>query len=283
MYFYRANAHALGGTISRPSESVLETQASVSLPTTGGCSCSEAKDFNHKGLVTFKSARVEVNGSDFTHPDPKSGAQVYSIRVSAVIEELNILDMVTADRVVARLTSEHAIHPTNPKQSESQPSFIPLGSSFENLRIAGQPVEVEYAHGTFAKQPTYEGFKKRLKSRDLECSQRLIGSGIAKNGKHPHLQPLRDRYDALLKDPEKDGGMVLCSIVKSLKPRKTGELEVHGSIIVVPHFGTIYLGEILLSQSTRLMNMLRLEMGSPDAGSLAVGFLEGTGTGYPPQ
>ena len=77
--------------------------------------------------------------------------------------------------------------------------------------------------------------------------------------------------------------MVLCSMVKSLKPRKTGEMKVHGPIIVVPHFGTIYIGEILLSQNTRFVNMLRLELGSPDAGSVVAGFTEGTGTGYPPH
>src|ERR1700694_821447 len=215
MYFYRANAHALGGTLSRPSPFVLEAQAAVSLSPIGGCSCSQAQNFDHKGSVSFKSARVEVNGSDFSHPDTdKAGAQIYSIRISAVIEGLNILDMVTADRVVARLTSEHAIHPTDPSKSEAQPSFIPLGSFFENLRIAGQPVEVEYAHATFRSEPTYAKFKERLIGNDTEYFKQLIVSGIGTNGKYPHLKPLHDRYEALLKNPEKDGGMILCSIVK---------------------------------------------------------------------
>jgi hypothetical protein len=145
---------------------------------------------------------------------------------------------------------------------------------------------VEFAHETFCNRPTYGGFKEGLADKDpkisSEYNQRILGSGI-RTSTHLHLNTLAKRYKDLQGNSKKDGGAILCSIVKDLKPPKSVSLDAHGPIIVVPHFGTIYLGEMLVEKHTRLLSMIRLEMGSPDAARITVAAGEGAPLGYPPQ
>jgi hypothetical protein len=54
-----------------------------------------------------------------------------------------------------------------------------------------------------------------------------------------------------------------------------------GYAITVPHVGTIYLAELFVSENTKRLNMLRVELGSPVAGSLAVSGPETNGDWYP--
>jgi hypothetical protein len=50
---------------------------------------------------------------------------------------------------------------------------------------------------------------------------------------------------------------------------------------VVPNFGKIYLGEVHMIHNTRRVTMMRLELGSPVAGSIALGGGSGNGLPYP--
>jgi hypothetical protein len=249
------------------------------LPPTGGHRSAHVRDFNFKGIISFKSARVDVTGNEYEDKDNKN-ARTYATRIYTTIEDLNILDMVTADRVVTRLASEHKA------DSEPQPAFIPTGSSFDNLKIAGYPIHVEFGHDIFSHHRTYNDFTKDLKDSKnpacKDCYECILGSRIPDDAP-VHLHPLRDRYRDLQKNPANDGGMVLCSIVKNLQHPNTSDLKVHGPIIVVPHFGTVYLGQYLLQPHGRLLSMIRVAMGSPDSGVLDVGFGDGSGLPYPPH
>ena len=67
----------------------------------------------------------------------------YNSSVTATIEGLNILDMVTADRIVARVTSKQRL-------DEEEPTILSIGSRIENLRIAGCPIQVDLDNELFA-------------------------------------------------------------------------------------------------------------------------------------
>jgi len=98
-----------------------------------------------------------------------------------VVERLNILDVLTADRVVARLTSEHA-----PKNKEGH--VITLRTKFENLRISGYAAEVEFDHSFFLSRATFDELSKN--AAELKNSGRMA---------------------------QESHGVILCSLVKSLK------------------------------------------------------------------
>jgi hypothetical protein len=234
-FHYRAEGHAFSGEFNRPAKHMIDALAGTCLPLTGGQGRAQADGFQLPQLVSIGKAYSHVSGS-------KSADGTHTSHSTSVVEGLNILDVVTADRVVARLTSEHA-----PKESEGH--IIALGSKFENLRISGCPVEVEFDHDLFLKHKTFDALSKNLASHK-------------KSGKMP------------------EGGVILCTLVKSLKVNCPG-VKVDGHVIRVPHFGKIYVGEVLVEHRFKRLSMLHLQLGSPQEGLLNVTETCINGTHFP--
>src|SRR5260370_38894652 len=114
-FLYHAEAFGASGSITLPHQEVLDVQASVSLPLTGGHAKSRVENFRHRNLISFEAAESHVVGS-YSAKDKAHGTLSTSM-----IEGLNIMDIVTCDRIVARVTTKHA-------DDGSEPSIIPLGS-----------------------------------------------------------------------------------------------------------------------------------------------------------
>ena len=130
MYLYHADALALGGTVVRPVPDIIESQVACSLPTAGGTASSRSGRFEYKGLISFESAQSSLTGNVET----RNGVPFNVTRVSVVIEGLNILHMVMADRIVARLAAEHG--PKEPNRP-SEPKI--LSPDAEALRRRAEP------------------------------------------------------------------------------------------------------------------------------------------------
>jgi len=132
---YKASAQGVSGAITRPFQQVIPTQVSVALPERGGYSTDRAGAFNFQSILSFASAEAVVSGS--IGRDETS----FDTIATVTIEGLNVLGMVTADRIVARIASSH--------RNREQSSFLALGSYFENLRIGGHPVNIVLDFGAF--------------------------------------------------------------------------------------------------------------------------------------
>lgn len=76
---------------------------------------------------------------------------------------------------------------------------------------------------------------------------------------------------------------ILCSIVnlKGMKTECPGVVR-KGHSFIIPKFGKLFLGEILLEHGRRTLTMVRFELGSPVSGSGTVVALDGNGQPYPP-
>lgn len=249
-FLYHAHGHALSGLITRPINHVIEVQAGMSLPTIGGHGNSAASNFRFQEMISFRNAYTHVSGS----VNDQDGSN--TTQATTTIEDLNILDVVTADRVVARMSSERG-----PKDKESRILF--LGSKFQNLRIAGNTTDVDLNHELFQRMDTFDGLKKEFKSN----------SEFRKMTEDPFQSGDKQK----LPDPE---GVLLCSLVKDMKTsaagvRKTG----HG--FDVPQFGKVYVGEVHVENHKRTLTMLRLELGSPVGGQLVVCQIQGNGMPWP--
>ena len=74
--------------------------------------------------------------------------------------------------------------------------------------------------------------------------------------------------------------MMRCSLIDKIQHKLS---QPHGDqqILVVPNFGHIYLGEVHIKDNERRITMMRLELGSPVAGSIALGGGSGNGTNFP--
>lgn len=250
-YFYNAHGHALSVAFTRPFQHTIDVQAGMSLPTTGGYGAASVSDFRFKEIVSFKRASTQVSGSFDEHD------KSYTTMVSVAIEGLNLLEMVTADRVVARIASRHPV-------DEREPHIVLVGSHFENLRIAGCEVNVEMDQELFLRIDTFKALLKELDSNE----------GFRKMALNPyHAEKPQERPG--------DCGTVLCSLVKNIDVKCPG-VRRDGHVLTVPEFGRIFLAEVVAEDSHRILTMLRFELGSPNGGSGTAGQGQANGQTIPP-
>jgi hypothetical protein len=237
-FHFHALGHALSGTFHRPFSHVIDAQAATSLPSIGGHANARVENFRAHHFASFKVGHSHVSGSWM---DEKSVAT----HASSTLEMLSILDFITADRVVARLTSEG-------KQGQRETHIIALGSGFENLRIAGHSVKVTLRHDLFLKCPTYEDMRKLVASD--KDSGKIVATG---------------------------DGVTLCSLVDKIETDIPGA-EIKGHTLRIPHFGLVSLAEVFAVPGTRTLTMIRVKLGSPDCGQLTVAEVVSEGQPWPP-
>jgi hypothetical protein len=250
-YLYNAQGHGVSAQFVRPFQQTIDVQAGMSLSTTGGYGFVRVTDFRYKGFLSFKSASTQVSGS-FHHKDNS-----HTTLVSVDVEGLNVFDVLTADRVVARIASRHVV-------DTPEPEIVFVGSYFENLRIAGCLVECDLDHDLFLRLDTFRKFRDELQS-NKKLQQTALDPYHTGT-----LQPLPDK-----------SGMVLCSLVKDMKVDCPGVEQV-GHVFYVREFGKIYLAEVVTEDSHRILTMLRFELGSPGGGSGTASQGQSNGQQYPP-
>jgi len=101
-FAFHANAYALNASFHRPAACQIEAQAATCVPIFGGHAHSCAMDFCVPRLARFRSAQSHVSGS-------MQDEHTATTQAITTILGLNIMDVITADRIVARLTSEHKL------------------------------------------------------------------------------------------------------------------------------------------------------------------------------
>jgi hypothetical protein len=235
-FHYRASAHAFSGNITRPFQQHLEIQAPITLPSIGGHGHSSVENFQFRELFTFKKGYTHVSGSQ-----ENDGS--YNTLVTATVEGLNVFDVLTADRIVARLHSKHG-----KDVSEGEVSLV--GSKFENLRILGCRVDLDIDFDLFENALTFEK---------------------AKSGK---LRKIGD-------EPLKSDHIIASTCIKELKIACPG-VKPLGHGFHIKCFGNVFFGEVLIKHGEKTITMIRLEMGSAVAGSGTVVEASSNGSPYPP-
>jgi hypothetical protein len=250
-FLYHAEAVAASGYITLPVQETMEIQGSVALPITGGHGSVRVENCRHRSYFSFHSAESHVVGS-YSARD-----KAYGTLATTTIEGLNIMDVVTCDRVVARLTTKHP-------EDASEPSYIPLGSRFENLRIAGHKIDVELATDLFAENHTWGKLTKAY-AKDKKFKEELqrLRPGAAKSNEFPGSK-----------------GMLSCTLARNLERLPAG-LSNNGHGIYVPHFGTVYLGEYFATPHMHRLLMVHVDLGCSIEGCYGSGGAGGNGS-WPP-
>jgi hypothetical protein len=239
-FHFHALAHALSGEFRHPLWSIIPARASAALSTIGGHALSEERAFHFQDFVCFKSAHTFVSGK-------RRRDETYATHASTVVKGLNILGVVTADKIVSRLTSVH-----RPRDPEGH--ILAEDSRFEGLKINGQEVKVTLRHDLLVKCETFADLAK----------------GIAGDKKSGKIVGLDD-----------DRKVALCSLVEKIET-KLGGVDAKQHVIEVKNFGKIFLAEVFTSPGTRTLTMLRLELGSPHVANLTVAETTTNGQPMPP-
>jgi hypothetical protein len=241
-YYFHAEGHAFSAHFVRPVDVPIPAQASVSLPDIGGFAHSSMDKFEIPRLVSFQSAVTHVSGSWQDKDTATTSA-------TCTVEGLKLLDFLSVDRMVARVTAEYKL---DKKNNESH--IIALGSHFENLRLGGHKVDVTLRHDLLIKSRTFEDLRKNI-------------AGDAKSRKIAFVR----------------NGSAICSLVEKIDTdlAKVSGVEIEGHIIRIPHYGEIALAEIYAEHGRRTLTMLRFRLGSPDGGDGSGGQV--TTNGRPPH
>ena len=275
---YHASAVGASGTLYAPYSQLIPAQASAALPDIGGVAHNVAGRFDCERVLRFDTARSELIG----RYDEKDGSHETGITV--VVERLNILDMVTADRIVARLISKH------PKGGK-EPSITITGSHFENLRVAGQIIDPDLDTGTFASYPRYSDIaadfygRKRGESKEPECEEASPGK-IRERLKRKWSPELRkkasDRVAKFLPeeppggDFEKYNQAISCSLVSDLGTCRF-PIRHYGHIIEIDGFGVIRLAELDIGKNWKQLTMLNANLGCTVRAELMSASVAGNG------
>ncbi len=275
-FHYHASAHALSGELTRPVQRVIEVQAGISLPSTGGVGSSHVETFRVDEVVSFRRGYSHVAGS----VKKENGKTIHTTHATATVEGLNILDVVTADRIVARLSSSFEEPPPKvPGPTEGK--VLLVGSKFENLRIAGYPVDVELDHEVFLELGTFAAVRDSWKTKGSKLRQ--LADEMLKAVKVA---------DKILPEQLESHGSLFCSIVKEVHFKEPGFCKPEGKFTHpgvqrigrhayhVVDFGDVFLGEVLCQHGRKTLTMLRVELGSPNGGGFIAA--EATSNGWPP-
>jgi len=289
-FIYHAFAIGVSGHITSPFDEIIPVQASCALPEGGGFGASRVDGFSFRNILSFSAANAVVAGSDspannsFEAPtkiEQEKSSQnptgpAHDAVATVIVEGLNVLGVVTADRIVARIASSHPFNPDQPG------SITPIGSYFENLRIAGHKIALDLAIDRFAQFDTAQSIRDAFRNntdnfRDEFKQMNLIGTHAQPpRGLHKYL-PWCD-WDSDEKIPEKNG-IIACSLVRNIEGLGR-ELELYGHVISVKGFGVIRLAELKVTNSARRITMLHIDLGSTPRGSIGVCGAEGNGDGY---
>src|SRR5271169_1121065 len=280
-HYFHAEAHALTGKLVLPFKEEIKKQAFVKLEGNLADLSEEeraqrnyfsqhAKNFRLEGIISYAAAHTQVAGHESRKHD---GASV--TLSTSVVEDLNVLNVVTADRVVAQISTTH--YP-----GVQTPSVTFLGTHFENLRIARHRTEpylkldlvgerLAGAAAMHVDQGT--GFMKAVETQyqTLKAGLKALGEDLRKKTRLADPDGwLWKKYDGLnlaygdikTKAADANAGRskwdgVTCSLVENVEIKDISvkaadgkpvqippPAKTFGHVIHVPDFGNIFLAEL---------------------------------------
>jgi hypothetical protein len=307
---YHAEAHVLSGFLKHPIDQPIRKHAEVVLKTRRSEHVTETiRETNLEGLISFRSGHSRVSGSKVVKKETwdidHSGWVTLS---TSVLEGLNIFEVITADRIVSQVSTEHAL------ERGHVPQVTFLGTQFNNLQVSGFPLALTWKFGICGNKPP-DG-RSYLADHDflnqVEAQTREINDLI---GKHKNLpKDLRDEYASrhkavkeLIEDcrahREPRNHKVTCSLVQSIGEIPIPGILRFGNVLVIPNFGWLALAEVEVgtespqdapyreagngnsSQETFSnyfdLEMLDIRLGCVGGGNVVAGQSKSNGTTYP--
>jgi hypothetical protein len=275
---YYSDAQLLKAEFKRPETRKIMPHMPLSLEgVDDGYSFQQVGQYTANGLVSFESGYTRVSGC-------QSEKHGWVTLATAVVEGLNILDVITADRIVAQLSTEYPL-----KRGCYMPRVTFLGTRFENLRMLDREITPEMALDICGPRPSND----RPYSEEDEFLER-VRQQSEETGRGQDLpRELIDRYHTKSEDLARIGSfrdygkgydeVLKCSIVQSVTIQEKKSL---GNILHVPDFGYVTLGAIEVQQKLREdpdkteqkppvstyfdLTMLEIRMGSIAEGNMQV-------------
>jgi hypothetical protein len=318
-HHFHAEAHALDGRLDLPFKEEIKKQAFVKLegPLEGLSDAEKAqrsyfsqhaKNFRLEGIISYAAAHTQVSGHKSSKHD---GASV--TLATSVVEDLNVLNVVTADRVVAQISTTHF-----PDRYSPEVTF--LGTHFENLRIARHKAEPflkldlcsERLAGDDMRVHQDDKFTSIVAAQYKRLKARLTGLNDDDKKKmrldmpdHSLLRTyhggaldfaaVKDEAGTAQKKEDSTWDGIVCSLVEnvdikdiSVKNAEGNSVQIpppgtsFGHVIHIPDFGTVFLAELRVNHNSYNLTMIRLELGCLADGTVGLVSCNVNGKGKPP-
>ena len=258
VHHFHAEATALHANLQHPLNGEIKPQNHLKLHPEGGYLSDHVKDYRVDNVVSFKAAHTHVAG----HESPKRDHPWITLTTSS-IEQLNVLEVVTADRVVSQISTEH------PREGHV-PTVTFLGTRFENLKVGGVGVNAKLKFPLRTLRPPTPDTPYLL-------DEKFLAEIGAKSASFPGLM---SQWDSCLKaretkpdaaKPNASATGTLAYDVSLADPKSQGDVKIEGNVLTVPEFGKIILAELTVDCDTFHLTMLRLEMGCLAHGTMMIG------------
>jgi hypothetical protein len=139
-FIFSAYANSLGIVVQQPVKAFLSDVPSASIPISGGLISQSRESIG----FTIGLHEILRTGRVSTTVLAEQIGDHYITLATTTVERLNILDVITADAVVSRVTSVYPAgdnRQLDPKLHKAR--FYLTGSHFDNLKIAGDPEQLE--------------------------------------------------------------------------------------------------------------------------------------------
>jgi hypothetical protein len=261
IHTYHGEADLFEMDVKTPFEDRIKPQAKVELYGSGEKNhyhFKPAGPFRVEGIASYQSGYTQVAGARSLKHEGR-----YSTLVTSAVEGLNILDILTADRVVAQITTAHPIDGAVPEVSF-------LGTRFENLRIAGHKIELDTDLNILGPRPVGDQsyFDNRpVMDRFAQQYEKLTKSDYYPDwatGRYP-----RDQEGWKPQNGKSGVDVAQCSLVNRVHCDQLS----FGHVIDVPHYGKFFLGELTVKRVptcnpsrefdsyTFHLTMVRMELG----------------------
>jgi hypothetical protein len=265
-FVFRGNAAAFGGRLFRPTDIVIEASGASCLPVTGGRSRSRIPTVAFGDVIRIGSAFTLAEGFfdnaaqaiDLTNHNVAEDSLTTSTTVSAEVDDLAVgrKPVLTAKKVLATFRSR------SPLGSGEPGIALDRETAIEGLAIDGFALAVEFDSQLFQQ---YDTRAKLVAAADDPAFVRAHGTCLY----------MTSTYEGQAAPPAgrliERNGIIYATIVRSLRwaaaPHPTAKID--GNNIVVPDLGRVFIGEMLITGSSRRLTMLRFELGSPDGGFVA--------------
>ena len=265
-FSFSASAAGLSASLTNPVKRVDAKGESV-LQACGGYSADKVGEFHIEEIVRVKSMSTQVSGI-------RSKAGAWETLATSTVEGVDILGIVKADRIVARVTQRFPF-----KGGDPTVSFF--GSHFEGLTIAGKPIELPSDNAVAGDGPSAEIPQALASShRDFaECLKALS----SKDDKI--VERLRNYVPYLSNGGGSDKPGAVRTVVGSLASNyqfDADDCRRCGHVIFVPNFGVIVLAEFLVNGDSISITMLQADLGSPVEGQVCLSSGRTGGSPMPP-
>ncbi len=273
VFYYHADANSLGGYIEEPFEGIIPAASSISLPAVGGYATNRTDALNFREILSCRSAYTRVSGRALAEDGP------WSTQVTSVVEGLNILEIVTAERIVSQISVEHA-------RDGGGANISFAGTHFEKLAIGGHEICLRLNSRLMGTGSEADNDASRIMWPMLlqtgHGQARGIVQSVTERANRSGWEWALQRYGWMdEKLEQKKDGCVLCSLVDGVEGTVPG--KTIGHVVEIPDFGRIFLGEVLAFPHSIQLTMVRAELGCNVHGNVSAGSSSINGRTMPPS